>query len=48
MSHLVLALSLYKKREKSQALHILQNGLKKNPPHLIRAMFMNLSQLIQK
>jgi len=48
MSHLVLALSLYKKREKSQALHILQNGLKKNPPHFIRAMFMNLSQLIQK
>ena len=48
MSHLVLALSLYKKREKSQALHILENGLKKNPPHLIRAMFMNLSQLIQK
>jgi TolA-binding protein len=48
MSHLVLALSLYKKREKSQALHILENGLKKTPPHFIRSMFMNLSQLIQK
>ena len=48
MSHLVLALSLYKEREKSQALHILQNGLKKKPPHFIRSMFMNLSQLIQK
>jgi TolA-binding protein len=48
MSHLVLALSLYKKREKSQALHILQNGLKKPPPHFIRSMFINLSELIQK
>ena len=48
MSHLVLALSLYKKREKSQALHILQNGFIKNPPHFIRSMFVNLSQLIQK
>jgi len=48
MSHLVLALSLYKKREKSQALHILQSGFNKNPPHFIKSMFINLSQLIQK
>jgi TolA-binding protein len=48
MSHLVLALSLYKKREKSQALLVLENGLKKPPTHFIRSMFINLAQLIQK
>jgi len=48
MSHLVLALTHYKKREKSQALHVLQKGLKKNPPHFIRSMFMNLNKLIHK
>ena len=48
MSHLVLALSHYKKREKSQALYILQKGLKKNPPYFIRSMFMNLNKLIHK
>jgi len=48
MSHLVLALTHYKKREKSQALHVLQKGLKKNPPYFIRSMFMNLIKLIHK
>ena len=48
MSHLVLALNHYKKREKSQALYILQEGLKKNPPYFIRSMFMNLNKLIHK
>jgi len=48
MSHLVLALSHYKKREKSQALYILQKGLKKNPPYFIRSMFMNLNKLIHE
>ena len=48
MSHLVLALTHYKKREKSQALYVLQKGLKKNPPYFIRSMFMNLNKLIQK
>ena len=48
MSHLVLALTHFKKREKSQALHVLQKGLKKNPPYFIRSMFMNLNKLIQK
>ena len=48
MSHLVLALSHYKKREKSQALYILQKGLKKNPPYFIRTMFMNLNKLIHE
>ena len=48
MSHLVLALTHFKKREKSQALHALQKGLKKNPPYFIRSMFMNLNTLIHK
>ena len=48
MSHLVLALTHYKKREKSQALYVLQKGLKKNPPYFIRSMFMNLNKLIHK
>ena len=48
MSHLVLALTHFKKREKSQALYILQKGLKKNPPYFIRSMFMNLNKLIHK
>ena len=48
MSHLILALSYYHKREKSQALHILESGLKKNPPYFIRSMFMNLTHAIQK
>jgi len=48
MSHLVLALTHYKKREKSQALYVLQQGLKKNPPYFIRSMFMNLNKLIHK
>ena len=48
MSHLVLALVHYKKREKSQALDVLEKGLKKNPPYFIRSMFMNLTQLIQR
>ena len=48
MSHLILGLSFYHKREKSQALHILESGLKKNPPHFIRSMFINLTQTIQK
>ena len=48
MSHLVLALTHYKKREKSQALYLLQKGLKKNPPYFIRSMFMNLIKLIHK
>jgi len=48
MSHLVLALTHFKKREKSQALHVLQKGLKKNPPYFIRSMFMNLNKLIHK
>jgi len=45
---LVLALTHYKKREKSQALDVLEKGLKKNPPYFIRSMFMNLTQLIQR
>ena len=48
MSHLVLALTHYKNREKSQALYVLQKGLKKSPPYFIRSMFMNLNQLIHK
>jgi len=48
MSHLVLALTHFKKREKSQALHVLQKGLKKNPPYFIQSMFMNLNKLIHK
>jgi len=48
MSHMVLALTHHKKREKSQALHILEKGLKKNPPYFIREMFKNLAQLIQR
>jgi tetratricopeptide (TPR) repeat protein len=47
ISHLVLALVHYKKREKSQALDVLEKGLKKNPPYFIRSMFMNLTELIQ-
>ncbi len=48
MSHLLLALSFYHKREKSQALHILESGLKKNPPYFIRSMFINLVHTIQE
>ena len=48
MSHLVLALTHYKKREKSQALDFIQKGLKKNPPYFIRSMFMNLNKLIHE
>ena len=48
MAHMVLALTHYKKREKSQALQIIENGMKKKPPYFIRKMFKNLTQLIQK
>jgi len=48
MSHLLLALVHYKKRESSQALHILEKGLKNNPPYFIQLMFKNLTQLIEK
>ena len=48
MSHLLLALVHYKKRESSQALHILEKGLKNNPPYSIQLMLKNLIQLIEK
>jgi len=48
MSHLILALTHHKKREKSQALHVLEKGLQKESPYFIRSMFMNLAQLIQR
>jgi tetratricopeptide (TPR) repeat protein len=48
MSHLVLALTHYKKREPSQAIHFLEKGMKNNPPYFIKSMFMNLTQLIKK
>ena len=48
MSHLILALTHHKKREKSQALHVLEKGLQKDSPYFIRSMFMNLAQLIQR
>jgi TolA-binding protein len=48
VSHLLIALVHYKKRESSQALHILEKGSKNNPPYFIQLMFKNLTQLIEK
>ena len=48
MSHVILALTHQRKREKSQALHILEQGLKKDPPYFIRIMILNLIDLIQE
>jgi TolA-binding protein len=47
MSHVILALTKYKQREKSQALHVLYQGLKRNPPYFIRSVMQNLINIIQ-
>ena len=48
MSHVILALTKYRQREKSQALHVLDKGLKSNPPYFIRSVMQNLIDLIQE
>ena len=48
MSHVILALTNYRQREKSQALYILEQGLKRNPPHFILSVMQNLMDLIQE
>ena len=48
MSHVILALTNYRQREKSQALYVLDQGLKKNPPYFIRSVMQNLIDLIQE
>ena len=48
MSHVMIALAHQKKREKSQALHVLEQGLKKEPPYFIRSVILNLIDLIQE
>ena len=48
MSHVMIALVHQKKREKSQALHVLKQGLKKKPPYFIRSVMLNLIDLIQE
>ena len=48
MSHVILALTNYRQREKSQALYVLEQGLKRNPPHFIRSVMQNLIDLIQE
>ena len=48
MSHVILALTNYRQREKSQALYVLDQGLKRNPPHFIRSVMQNLIDLIQE
>lgn len=48
ISHVMIALAHQKKREKSQALHVLEQGLKKEPPYFIRSMILNLIDLIQE
>ena len=48
MSHLLLALAHHKKRESSQALHIIKKGLNNKPPYFIQLMFKNLTKLIEK
>ena len=48
MSHVMLALTNYRQREKSQALYVLDQGLNRNPPYFIRSMMQNLIDLIQE
>jgi hypothetical protein len=48
MSHVILALTNYRQREKSQALYVLDQGLKRNPPYFIRSVMQNLMDLIQE
>jgi TolA-binding protein len=48
MSHVILALTNYRQREKSKALYILEQGLKRNPPHFILSVMQNLMDLIQE
>jgi len=48
MSHVMLALTNYRQREKSKALYILNQGLKSNPPYFIRSVMKNLVDLIQE
>jgi len=47
MSHVMLALVNEKLGEKSQALYILEQGLKNDPPYFIRSVINNLVDLIQ-
>ena len=48
ISHVMLALTNYRQREKSKALYILNQGLKFNPPYFIRSVMKNLVDLIQE
>ena len=48
ISHVMIALAHQKKREKSQALYILEQGLKKKPPYFMRSIILNLIDLIQE
>jgi len=48
MSHVILALTNYRQRERSQALYVLDQGLKRNPPYVIRSVMQNLIDLIQE
>ena len=47
MSHVMLALVYEKKGEKSQAIYILEQGLKNDPPYFIRSMINNVINLVQ-
>jgi len=47
MSHVMLALVHEKNEDKSKALYILEQGLKKDPPYFIRSVINNLIDLVQ-
>ena len=47
MSHVMLALVHEKKGEKSQAIYVLEQGLKNDPPYFIRSMINNVINLVQ-
>ena len=47
MSHVMLALVHEKIGEKSQALYILEQGLKNDPPYFIRSVIKNVINLVQ-
>ena len=47
MSHVMLALMDERKGEKGEALYILEEGFKNDPPYFIRSMFNTLIDLVQ-
>ena len=47
MSHVMLALVHEKKGEKSQAIYVLEQGLKNDPPYFIRSVINNVINLVQ-